>query len=110
QSRQNAVRLLAQEIDLLLVVGARYSSNSNRLREVGAQNDLPAYLIEDGEEIDPAWFTNKVRIGITAGASTPEILVQEVLGRLGDFGKLHVREMEGKQETIRFRLSKSAYL
>lgn len=110
QSRQNAVRLLAQEIDLLLVVGARYSSNSNRLREVGAQNDLPAYLIEDGEEIDPAWFTNKVRIGITAGASTPEILVQEVLDRLGDFGKLHVREMEGKQETIRFRLSKSAYL
>ena len=93
-----------------MVVGARYSSNSNRLREVGAQNDLPAYLIEDGEEIDPAWFTNKARIGITAGASTPEILVQEVLDRLGDFGKLHVREMEGKQETIRFRLPKSAYI
>ncbi len=110
QSRQNAVRLLAQEIDLLLVVGARYSSNSNRLREVGAQNDLPAYLIEDREEIDPAWFTNKAKIGITAGASTPEILVQEVLDRLGDFGKLHVREMEGKQETIRFRLPKSAYI
>ena len=110
QSRQNAVRLLAQEIDLLLVVGARYSSNSNRLREAGAQNGLAAYLIEDGEEIDPAWFTNQARIGITAGASTPEILVQGVLDRLGDFGKLHVREMDGKQETMRFRLPKSTYL
>jgi 4-hydroxy-3-methylbut-2-enyl diphosphate reductase len=110
QSRQNAVRLLAQEIDLLLVVGARYSSNSNRLREAGAQNGLPAYLIEDGEELDPAWFTNKPRIGITAGASTPEILVQGVLDRLSDFSKLHVREMDGEQETIRFRLPKSTYL
>ena len=95
---------------VLLVVGARYSSNSNRLREAGAQNDLPAHLIEDGDEIDPAWITNKARIGITAGASTPEILVQGVLDRLGDFGKLHVREMEGKQETMRFRLPASTYL
>ena len=110
QSRQNAVRLLAQEIDLLLVVGARYSSNSNRLREAGVQNGLPAYLIEDGEEIDPAWFASKARIGITAGASTPEILVQGVLDRVGDFGKLHVREMDGEQESIRFRLPKSTYL
>jgi len=67
-------------------------------------------LIEDGEEIDPAWFTNKARIGITAGASTPEILVQGVLDRLGDFGKPQVREMEGKEETMRFRLPKSTYL
>jgi 4-hydroxy-3-methylbut-2-enyl diphosphate reductase len=110
QSRQNAVRLLAHEIDLLLVVGARYSSNSNRLREAGAQNGLPAYLLEDGEEIDPTWFTNKARIGITAGASTPEILVQGVLDRLSDFGKLHVREMDGEQETMRFRLPRSIYL
>jgi len=110
QSRQNAVRLMAQKIDLLLVVGARYSSNSNRLREAGEQNGLPAYLIEDGEEIDPAWFANKAKIGITAGASTPEILVQGVLDRLGDFGKLQVREMDGKQETMRFRLPKSIYL
>jgi 4-hydroxy-3-methylbut-2-enyl diphosphate reductase len=67
-------------------------------------------LIEDGEEIDPAWFMNKARIGITAGASTPEILVQRVLDRLGAFGKLSAREMEGKQETMRFRLPKSTYL
>jgi 4-hydroxy-3-methylbut-2-enyl diphosphate reductase len=110
QSRQNAVRRLSQEIDLLLVVGARYSSNSNRLREAGAQNGLPAYLIEDEGEIEPKWLKNKVKIGITAGASTPEILVQGVLARLHSYGKLRVQEMEGRQETIRFSLPKSKYL
>jgi 4-hydroxy-3-methylbut-2-enyl diphosphate reductase len=110
QSRQNAVRRLSQEIDLLLVVGARYSSNSNRLREAGAQKGLPAYLIEDGEEIEPKWLENKAKIGITAGASTPEVLVQGVLTRLRSYGKLQVREMEGKQETIRFSLPKTKYL
>ena len=110
QSRQNAVRRLSQKIDLLLVVGARYSSNSNRLREAGAQSGLPAYLIEDEGEIEPKWLKNKVKIGITAGASTPEILVQGVLARLRSYSKLHVREMEGKQETIRFSLPKSKYL
>lgn len=110
QSRQNAVRILAQEIDMLLVVGARYSSNSNRLREAGAQNDLPAYLIEDEEDIDLDWLRDKARIGITAGASTPEILVQGVLDRLRSHGKLRVEEMKDKKETIRFRLPKSKYL
>jgi 4-hydroxy-3-methylbut-2-enyl diphosphate reductase len=110
QSRQNAVRRLSQEIDLLLVVGARYSSNSNRLREAGAQNGLPAYLIEDEGEIEPKWLRDKVKIGITAGASTPEILVQGVLAKLSSYGKLRVREMEGTQETIRFSLPKSKYL
>lgn len=110
QSRQNAVRRLSQEIDLLLVVGARYSSNSNRLRETGEQNGLPAYLIEDEGEIEPKWLENKVKIGITAGASTPEILVQGVLAKLRSYGKLSVREMRGRQETIRFSLPKSKYL
>jgi 4-hydroxy-3-methylbut-2-enyl diphosphate reductase len=110
QSRQNAVRKLSREIDLLLVVGAHYSSNSNRLREAGAQNGLPAYLIEDGEEIETKWLKNKVKIGITAGASTPEILVQGVLARLRQYGKLQVREMKGEQETIRFSLPKTKYL
>ncbi|MCG6983301.1 MAG: 4-hydroxy-3-methylbut-2-enyl diphosphate reductase [Deltaproteobacteria bacterium] len=110
QSRQNAVRRLSQEIDLLLVVGARYSSNSNRLREAGEQNGLPAYLIEDEGEIEPKWLKNKGKIGITAGASTPEILVQGVLAKLRSYGKLSVREMRGRQETIRFSLPKSKYL
>jgi 4-hydroxy-3-methylbut-2-enyl diphosphate reductase len=102
--------MLAQEIDILLVVGARYSSNSNRLREAGTQNDLPAYLIEDEEDIDLDWLRNKARIGITAGASTPEILVRGVLDRLRRHGKLRVEEMDGTQETIRFSLPKSNYL
>lgn len=110
QSRQNAVRKLAQEIEMLLVVGARYSSNSNRLREAGIHNGLPAYLIEDEKEIDPTWLADIARIGITAGASTPEILVQGVLDRLGNYGKLHVREMKGNQETIGFSLPRSKYL
>jgi 4-hydroxy-3-methylbut-2-enyl diphosphate reductase len=110
QSRQNAVRNLAGQIDLLLVVGAHNSSNSNRLREAGKLNDLTAYLIEDAEEIDHTWFVDQTRIGITAGASTPEILVQGVLDRLHSYGKLRLREMDGKQETIRFSLPKSPLL
>ena len=110
QSRQNAVRRLSLEIDLLLVVGARYSSNSNRLREAGAQSGLPAYLIEDEGEIEPEWLKEKAKIGITAGASTPEILVQGVLARLSNYGKIRVQEMEGRQETIRFSLPKSKFL
>lgn len=110
QSRQNAVRRLSREIDLLLVVGAHYSSNSNRLREAGAQNGLPAYLIEDEQEIEPKWLENKEKIGITAGASTPEVLVQGVLARLRNYGKLRVREIKGRQETIRFSLPRSKYL
>ncbi|UCE83169.1 MAG: 4-hydroxy-3-methylbut-2-enyl diphosphate reductase [Deltaproteobacteria bacterium] len=110
QSRQNAVRKLAHEVDLLLVVGALYSSNSNRLREAGGQNGLPSFLIEDATDLDPAWLSGKKRIGITAGASTPEILVQNVLDRLGDHGKLNVWEMDGERETIRFSLPKSPLL
>jgi 4-hydroxy-3-methylbut-2-enyl diphosphate reductase len=110
QSRQNAVRRLSHEIDLLLVVGARYSSNSNRLREAGEQTGLPAYLIEDEGEIEPEWLQNREKIGITAGASTPEILVQGVLAKLRGYGNLRVREMIGNQETIRFSLPTSKYL
>ena len=104
------MRRLSRQIDLLLVVGARYSSNSNRLREAGEQNGLPAYLIEDEGEIEPKWLKNKGKIGITAGASTPEILVQGVLAKLRSYGKLSVREMRGRQETIHFSLPKSEYL
>jgi len=110
QSRQNTVRRLATEIDLLIVVGARNSSNSNRLREVGGHNGLPSFLIEDAGELDPAWFNDNLKIGVTAGASTPEILVQGVVQRMQDFGASRVREMDGKQETIRFNLPESTYL
>lgn len=93
QSRQNAVRILTQKIDLLLVVGSRNSSNSNRLRETGEQSGLPAYLIEDAEEVDPNWLPGKNRIGLTAGASAPEILVEGVLQKLRTFGIYSVSEM-----------------
>lgn len=93
QSRQNAVRRISKEIDVLLVVGGRNSSNSNRLRETGEQSGLPAYLIEDAGDIVPDWLKDKSRIGLTAGASAPETLVDGVLERLREFGVFRVTEM-----------------
>ncbi len=110
QNRQNAVRKVADDIDILLVVGAKNSSNSNRLREVGEQNGLNAYLIEDADGIDPSWFTASSRIGITAGASAPEVLVQDVLKRLTKYGVEEIREIEGKHETMHFPLPRSEFL
>ncbi|HSB03953.1 MAG TPA: 4-hydroxy-3-methylbut-2-enyl diphosphate reductase, partial [Thermodesulfobacteriota bacterium] len=107
QSRQDAVRLLAKEIDLLLVVGARNSSNSNRLREVGEQNGLLSYLIEDVGDLTPDWFSETTRVGITAGTSAPEAMVERVLERLRGYGVSQVIEMDGKREETRFRLPES---
>ena len=92
------------------MVGARNSSNSNRLREVGSHNGLPSYLIEDAGEMDPLWFKDKLKVGITAGASTPEILVQGVVRKMHGFGTRRVSEMDGEQETIRFSLPNSPHL
>jgi 4-hydroxy-3-methylbut-2-enyl diphosphate reductase len=99
QSRQEAVHRLAREVDLLLVVGSRNSSNSNRLREVGEQSGRLSYLIEDARDINPAWFINKRCVGVTAGASAPEVLVKGVVQKLQDFEGLKVREMEAASET-----------
>ena len=104
QNRQNAVRQLAAKVDLLLVVGARNSSNSNRLREVGAQTGIPAYLVQDAAEIDSAWVRDGTRVGVTAGASTPEVLVKEVLDRLAALGVEGVQQLDGEAETTTFRL------
>ena len=109
QSRQNAVRHLAKDVDLLLVVGARNSSNSNRLREVGEQNGLPAYLIEDVGDLNPGWFSERTRVGITAGTSAPEAMVQKVLKRLDAYGVSAVNEMEGEPEKMIFRLPESLF-
>ncbi|HVS26302.1 MAG TPA: 4-hydroxy-3-methylbut-2-enyl diphosphate reductase [Burkholderiales bacterium] len=110
QNRQNAVKALADEVSLLLVVGARNSSNSNRLREVGKQHGLPAYLIQDETELDKSWFADIKKVGITSGASTPEVLVQRVLDRLATFGVETTRAMDGIRETTTFRLPKSLTL
>jgi 4-hydroxy-3-methylbut-2-enyl diphosphate reductase len=107
QSRQNTVRQLAKDIDLLLVVGARNSSNSNRLREVGEQSGLCSYLIEDIDDLDSIWFSEKTRVGITAGTSAPEAMVQNVLERLRLYGLSTVGEMEGEPESMHFRLPDS---
>ena len=104
QNRQNAVRELAAQVDIVLVVGARNSSNSARLREVAQQHGKPAHLVQDETGIDPAWVAGARRIGIAAGASTPEVLVQRVAQRLRELGASEVRQAEGDDEGIVFRL------
>jgi len=110
QNRQNAVRDLSDNIDLLLVVGASNSSNSNRLREVGAQHDIPAYLIQDADALSKEWFDGINKVGITAGASAPEILVAGVIEKLKEWGVHDVHDMEGEPESTTFRLPKSPLL
>lgn len=104
QNRQTAVRKLAGTADILLVVGARNSSNSNRLREIGAEMHIPSYLIDDAAALDPRWLDGVTTVGITAGASAPEELVLDLIHRLGDFGKVEVSEVGGIEENMHFKL------
>jgi 4-hydroxy-3-methylbut-2-enyl diphosphate reductase len=106
QNRQDAVKMMAPQCDLVLVVGSANSSNSNRLREVGERMGITSYLIDGPESIDPAWLTNKSRIGISAGASAPDVLVQQVIKRLKALGAVSVRNMEGLEEHVSFPLPK----
>ena len=104
QNRQSAVRALAQQSDVIIVVGAQNSSNSNRLREIGEESGAPSYLVDDADALEPSWFDEAGCIGITAGASAPEALVQEIITRLGDFGEVQVRALEGIRENVQFKL------
>jgi 4-hydroxy-3-methylbut-2-enyl diphosphate reductase len=104
QHRQSAVRDLCEVVDLLLVVGGRNSSNSNRLREIGLEQGLPSHLISDGSELDPTWLSGVKTVGLTAGASAPEELVLDVIEALRRHGKVEVEQMEGVREDIEFRL------
>jgi 4-hydroxy-3-methylbut-2-enyl diphosphate reductase len=104
QNRQSAVRELAAQVDVILVVGAKNSSNSNRLREIGEESGLPSYLIADGSELDPAWLRGLETVGITAGASAPEVLVDDVIAALRRLGPVDVSVLPGRQERIEFRL------
>ncbi len=104
QNRQNAVQAIAQRTDLVLVVGAPNSSNSNRLVEVARARGTRAQLVEDSSDIDPAWLEGTRRIGVTAGASTPQALVDEVLARLSELGRPSVSELELTEENIHFSL------
>ena len=104
QNRQSAVRELAKVADVILVVGAKNSSNSNRLREIGAEEGVPSYLIADGSELDAAWVLDADTVGITAGASAPEELVDDVLEALGRLGPIEVSVLPGIEEKVEFRL------
>ncbi len=104
QNRQNALRELCKQVDLVLVVGARNSSNSNRLREIGEEAGKPSYLINDPEELQAVWFDGVETIGLTAGASAPEALVNEIIEAMKAFGPIETSTMEGRQERVEFRL------
>ncbi len=104
QNRQDAVKLLAPQVDLVIVVGSRTSSNSNRLREVAERVGVPAYLVDAAEDIDPQWLAGRSRVGLTAGASAPEVLVNRVCDRLKSLGARSVRSMPGVSEDIVFPL------
>ena len=104
QNRQTAVRELAALVELILVVGAGNSSNSNRLREIGAEEGVPSYLVADGSELKHEWFAGKTTIGLTAGASAPEVLVDDVIAALRRLGPVELSTLSGIEEKVQFRL------
>ena len=104
QNRQTAVRDLCRVADVLLVVGSANSSNSNRLREIGLETGLPSYLLADGSELDPAWIAGKNAVGLTAGASAPEELVQSVISAIAAITPVTVETLDGVEEKVEFRL------
>ena len=110
QNRQDAVKLMAPQIDVLVVVGSPTSSNSNRLRELGSRMGADSYMIDSAEELQNEWFIGKHRVGLTAGASAPEILVQDVIHRLRALGATSIRKLDGVTETIKFPLPKGLKL
>jgi len=104
QNRQIAVRELCKRADVILVVGAKNSSNSNRLREIGEEAKKPSYLVADGSELQAEWFDGAKIVGLTAGASAPEVLVEDVIAALKRFGPVEVESLDGRTETVEFRL------
>ncbi|MEQ8514102.1 MAG: 4-hydroxy-3-methylbut-2-enyl diphosphate reductase [Chromatocurvus sp.] len=110
QNRQDAVKQLAAQCDLLLVVGSPNSSNSNRLRELGERMGATAYLLDGADDIDPAWLEGKTHVGVTAGASAPEVLVRDVIQRLRDLGAGSVNELDGRPENVTFSMPRELRL
>ncbi len=106
QNRQDAVKLLSPQVDILIVVGSPTSSNSNRLRELAAKLGTETHMVDDAGELRREWFEGKGRVGLTAGASAPEVLVGQVIERIRSLGAVSVRKMDGIEETIRFPLPK----
>ena len=106
QNRQDAVKLLSPQVDLVIVVGSPTSSNSNRLRELAAKLGTTAYMVDSAEELQPRWFDGVARVGLTAGASAPEVLVKQVIDRIKALGAVSVRTLDGIEETVKFPLPK----
>jgi 4-hydroxy-3-methylbut-2-enyl diphosphate reductase len=106
QNRQDAVKLLSPQVDVVVVVGSPTSSNSNRLRELAERLGTPAHMVDSADDLDPRWFAGRVRVGLTAGASAPDVLVQQVIARLREFGVVSMRRMDGVRETVEFPLPK----
>ena len=109
QNRQTAVRRLADRSDVILVIGADYSSNSNRLREIGEEAGTGSYLIPDADSLDPAWLDGARTVGITAGASAPESLVQRLIDRLRDTFDVTVSTLGGIEENVTFKLPRELH-
>jgi len=110
QNRQDAVKFLAPQCDVVIVVGSPNSSNSSRLREVAEKRGIPAYMVDSPTQIDPKWVEGKKRIGVTAGASAPEVLAQAVIARLRELGVRNVRPLEGIEEKVSFPLPRGLTL
>ena len=106
QNRQDAVKLLSTRVDIVIVVGSPTSSNSNRLREVAQKLGTASYMVDSAEELQAQWFEGKTQVGLTAGASAPEILVRQVIDRIKALGAVSVRKLDGIQETVKFPLPK----
>jgi len=106
QNRQDAVKAMVPQVDVVIVVGSPNSSNSNRLREVAANRGVPAYMIDRADQLQPEWAAGKHRVGVTAGASAPEVLVKDVVARLKELGALGVTELSGIVEHVTFPLPK----
>ena len=110
QNRQDAVKVMSPQVDVLIVVGSPTSSNSNRLREVALKLGTASYMVDSAEELQSEWFEGRQRVGLTAGASAPEILVRQVIDRIKALGAVSVRKMAGIEETVKFPLPKGLRL
>jgi 4-hydroxy-3-methylbut-2-enyl diphosphate reductase len=110
QNRQDAVKMMSPQVDVVIVVGSPTSSNSNRLAELARKLGVDAYMVDNAGELDPEWLEGKSRVGLTAGASAPEVLVQEVVDRVRALGAVSVRKLDGIAETVKFPLPKGLKL
>ena len=110
QNRQDAVKLLSPQVDIVIVVGSPTSSNSNRLREVARKLGTVSYMVDNADELQPQWFEGRQRVGLTAGASAPEVLVRQVVDRIKALGAVSVRKQPGIEETVKFPLPKGLRL